>query len=96
MPLTLDNASALVPGSGRGPGAKPRKIRVTAPFRYEGQTLRPGAVIETHWTFAAEMVLGRRAVYVVDEPPPPPPVQHSPERRASTRFKKGGVPPDAT
>lgn len=85
MPLTLENAGALVPG-----GASPRaieqeknemkaqqtpappatlKVKVVRAFYYQGKAVEKDAIVELPRVFALEMRDARKALVVEEEKP---------------------------
>lgn len=82
-PLTLENASALVPGGGarktkendmqvQKPGAQPAnvKVKILRAFYYQGKPLAKDEIVTIPRLFALEMAAANKAEIINPEPAP--------------------------
>lgn len=106
MPLTLDNAGALIYGN-MGSGAQPKKqeeimttgkqqIKVKRSFYYNNIPVKTGEIIEVPSAFAREMIASDKAKEFT--PPPPAadsaPALSAPGKEESSKIsqkKQGGA-----
>lgn len=99
-PLTLENASALVPGGGaqankendmqqqKAAQQNPvQKVRVLRAFYYQGKPIEKGSVVELPKLFAVEMRAANKVEFV--EPAPAAPAE--PEKSDAGKKERGNA-----